>query len=336
MTQIKEIQRLLQSQDLWKTHFSIRANPNQRGQSTSYFIYDEAGTPIYIAKFFDFFKNISIPPSIDVHSCQQPEDVIDQLADADDFMDDIGSVSDMFYYQKRSFTRYVQVCLEEDIGFPRIFAVKENLLIHSHFYGLLIEEAINGITLEDYLKSSISNDDRTTFAIDFLFKMSNIIEKFVKNGIVHRDLSPDNIMISNHQFIVIDPGVVKIISRNTTELGYVMGKRAYASPEQYWGHAVYADFTSDLYSLGLIAFEIVSGINPLAYYIAKNPAHPHEDIIHKFDRELEDIFFKHIDESETNQQLFIIIRKLLQPDKAYRFSDVSSFQEAMNVLKEGI
>lgn len=100
-----------------------------------------------------------------------------------------------------------------------------------------------------------------------------------------------------------------------------MGKRAYASPEQYWGHAVYADFTSDLYSLGLIAFEIVSGINPLAYYIAKNPAHPHEDIIHKFDRELEDIFFKHIDESETNQQLFIIIRKLLQPDKAYDKSE---------------
>ena len=100
------------------------------------------------------------------------------LADADDFMGDIGSVSDMFYYQKRSFTRYVQVCLEEDIGFPRIFAVKENILIHSHFYGLLIEEAINGITLEDYLKSSISNDDRTTFAIDFLFKMSvNGIER---------------------------------------------------------------------------------------------------------------------------------------------------------------
>ena len=61
---------------------------------------------------------IFYPPSIDIHSCQQPEDVIDQLADADDFMDDIGSVSDMFYYQKRSFTRYVQVCLEEDIGFP--------------------------------------------------------------------------------------------------------------------------------------------------------------------------------------------------------------------------
>ena len=76
MTQIKEIQHLLQSQNLWETHFSIRPNPNQRGQSTSYFIYDETGPPIYIAKFFDFFKNISIPPSIDVHSCQHPKDVI--------------------------------------------------------------------------------------------------------------------------------------------------------------------------------------------------------------------------------------------------------------------
>lgn len=336
MTQINEIQHLLQSNNLWDNSFSIKANSNLRGQSISYFIYNAYNIPIYIAKFFDYFKNIAIPESIDIKAYNQPEDIIDKLADADDFMGDIDVASDLFYYQKRSFTRYVQVCLKEDTGFPKVLAVEENVLIKSHFYGLLIEEAIDGITLEDYLKSVKTDFERAAFAIDFLLKMSNIIEKFVKHGIVHRDLSPDNIMLSNQQFIVIDPGVVKIVDRNTTELGYVMGKRTYASPEQYWGCAVHADFTSDLYTIGLIAFEIVSGMNPLKFYMSKDPSHPHEDIMSKFDRELEDVFFADIDESKQNRQLFIIIRKLLQIDKTYRFADISSFQEAIHILKEEI
>ena len=120
--------------------------------------------------------------------------------------------------------------------------------------------------------------------------MSDIIQKFISHGIVHRDLSPDNIMISNQELVVIDPGMVKFKNRNTTKLGCIMGKENYASPEQYYGQAVYTDFTSDLYTVGLIAFEIISGFNPLELYITKGCSHPHEEIIKKFDRELEDTF----------------------------------------------
>lgn len=331
MVYFTEIQNLLQKNKLWNDNFHIESNPNQRGQSVSFFVYDDSDTPIYIAKFFDYFKGIYIPDSININTCKQAEDMINRLADADDFMGDVDSASDLFYYQKRAFLRYVQVCSKKDTGFPRIVASKENVRIQSHFCGLLIEEAIDGITLEVYLK--ICDCNKPDFTIDFLMKMSNIIEKFVKHGIVHRDLSPDNIMIRGEQFVVIDPGVVKIVNRNTTEIGYIMGKRSYASPEQYRGQAVYADFTSDLYTIGLIAFEIISGINPLKYYIDKGSVHPHEEIMSKFDRELEDIFFVNIDESKRNQQLFLIIRKLLQLDKAHRFDDIYSFQEAVNILK---
>lgn len=335
MRQIDEIQQLLKSKSLWKESLDIKPNPNRRGQSISYFVYDGLAKPIYIAKFFDYFKSISIPDSVDISSCTQPEEVIDKLADADDFMGDIDAASDLFYYQKRAFTRYVQVCSEEDVGFPKMIAVKESIIINSHFYGLLIEEAVDGITLEEYLKSLDSSFDKVAFAITFFQKMSVIIEKFINHGIVHRDLSPDNIMINNWEFIVIDPGVVKIVNRNTTELGYIMGKCDYASPEQYRGEAVHADFTSDLYTIGLIAFEIISGINPLKYYFARCVPNPHEAIIKKYDRELEDMFFANIIESEQSRQLFLVIRKLLQPDKEYRFDDIFSFQEAVNILKEG-
>lgn len=61
MTLINEIEQLLQTSGLWKRGFSIKLNRNIRGQSISYFIYDNSGKALYIAKFFDYFKNISIP-----------------------------------------------------------------------------------------------------------------------------------------------------------------------------------------------------------------------------------------------------------------------------------
>lgn len=261
MTLIQEIEQLLEVNKIWNNNFCIRPNRNIRGQSISYFIYDDADKPKYIAKFFDYLKDVSIPESINVAECNNADELVERLADADDFIGDIEMTSDLLYYHKRSFIRYIQVCMEEDTGFPKIFAVDDNIRYGQRFYGLLIEEAINGTTLEEYLKSSISTEAKDNFAIEFLWNMSLIIEKFIKYGIVHRDISPDNIMVSDNKFIVIDPGMVKIIGRNTTELGYIMGKRSYASPEQYYGHAVNANFTSDLYSIGLITFEIVTGLS---------------------------------------------------------------------------
>lgn len=334
MNQLNEILQLLQTHNLWQPSYTIKLNPNRRGQSISYFICTKSGTPIFIAKFFDHFKGVTIPESIDVLRCSTPEELIDRLSDSADFMDNIEEVSNAVYYQKRSFQRYVQVSLMENSVFPQIFCYKDNIILNNHFHGLLVEEAINGITLESHLRVPTSSCNIVDFAIDFLRKMADIIEKFIKHDIVHRDLSPDNIMIRNKDFLVIDPGMVKIVDRNTTQLGYMMGKKTYASPEQYYGLAVNADFTSDLYTIGLITFEIISGINPLAHYINSGDTHPHETIINKFDRDLEDIFFKRIDDSEQTQKLFHVIRKLLQPNKAYRFDNISTLQEAIQIIKE--
>lgn len=328
----KIIEKVLKEHDLWKNDFKIVANKNIRGQSISYFVYDIDNIPIYIAKYFNYLKDISIPTSINVEECEKVEDLFEKLVDCDDFLEDIDRVSDLIYYNKRSFKRYVEVCNEDDSQFPKVFYSVEDIKINHAFYSLLIEEAINGVTLEEYLKTYV--DDRINLALKFLWDMSLIIEKFVEHDIVHRDLSPDNIMLQCDIIRVIDPGVVKIVSRNSTEFGYIMGKRQYVSPEQYYGYALNADFTSDLYSIGIVAFEIVTKINPIKMYIDKRCVKPHEELLNKLDREIEDIFFSEIDENKQSQQLFLVLGKLLQVERKNRFSTIDSFKETLRILRE--
>lgn len=85
-----------------------------------------------------------------------------------------------------------------------------------------------------------------------------------RRGIVHRDIKPANILIDrvNHRAIVADFGLVKCMdtSGNLTATGIVMGTVDYLSPEQGRGHPV--DQRSDLYSVGVLAYQMLSGKLP--------------------------------------------------------------------------
>ncbi len=96
-----------------------------------------------------------------------------------------------------------------------------------------------------------------------------------EKGIVHRDLKPENILVANEsndwQIKIIDFGLCKQISLETdpdrikspmlTQTGMTMGTLAYMSPEQRVGHKV--DWRTDVYALGCIFFELLTGDSPL-------------------------------------------------------------------------
>ncbi len=82
-----------------------------------------------------------------------------------------------------------------------------------------------------------------------------------QNGIFHRDVKPDNIMVSKTGIVtVMDFGIARVVESTMTRTGSVMGTPAYMSPEQVNGQKV--DGRSDIFSLGVILYELLTGKKP--------------------------------------------------------------------------
>jgi serine/threonine-protein kinase len=89
------------------------------------------------------------------------------------------------------------------------------------------------------------------------------------NGVVHRDIKPDNVMLmGDGQVKVADFGIARVMSTSQTQTGVILGTPNYMSPEQVEGSHV--DGRSDLFSLGVVMYEMLSGTRP---FTGDNMAH---------------------------------------------------------------
>ena len=107
-------------------------------------------------------------------------------------------------------------------------------------------------------------------ALDILRDVAEALEYAHAREVVHRDIKPENILISGRTAVVTDFGIARAISASALEptgatltaLGTMVGTPAYMAPEQAAGDRV--DARADLYSWGVIAFELLSGAHPFA------------------------------------------------------------------------
>lgn len=122
----------------------------------------------------------------------------------------------------------------------------------------IVMELVEGITLKDYIRSKGRLSVRETTGITL--QVASGLEAAHNNGIIHRDVKPQNIIISvDGTAKVADFGIARAASSDTINSG-VMGSVHYSAPEQSRGG--YSDAKSDIYSLGITMYEMLTGQVP--------------------------------------------------------------------------
>lgn len=188
-----------------------------------------------------------------------------------------GGMSDVYKSKDHKLNRYVAVkVLKQEfsennnfVGKFRTEAQAAAGLMHPNIVNVydvgsengiyyIVMELVEGVTLKKYIEKKIrlSTREATSIAI----QISKGIEAAHNNHIIHRDIKPQNIIISKEGKVkVTDFGIAKAASNNTVSSN-VMGSVHYTSPEQARGG--FSDERSDIYSMGITMFEMLTGSVP--------------------------------------------------------------------------
>ena len=143
------------------------------------------------------------------------------------------------------------------VSHPNIVSVYDVSTSHDADY--IVMELIDGISLKQYMeKKGVLNWKET---LHFAMQISKALEHAHGRGIVHRDIKPHNVMVlKNGSVKVTDFGIARVMSESHTLTREALGSVHYISPEQAKGGRV--DNRSDLYSLGVVMYEMMTGRPP--------------------------------------------------------------------------
>lgn len=186
----------------------------------------------------------------------------------------------------------------------------------------IVMEYVDGKTLKEIItENGVIHYKR---AIDISLQISKALECSHNNGVIHRDIKPQNIMIKSDGMVkVTDFGIAKMDSNVTmTNTSKVFGSAQYISPEQAQGKVV--DLRTDIYSLGCVMYEMVTGRVP-----------------HESDEPIA-IAIKHINENpiepmeivDIPKSLNDVILKAMSKNVRFRYQSMSELIQDLNRVKQ--
>ncbi len=207
-------------------------------------------------------------------------------------------------------------------------------LEHRHIAGVLDTDTANGMhylvmtylpggTLGALLKRTQDAGEVLPIdkALDIIRQIASALEYAHSKGIIHRDLKPGNVLIAEDgRFVLSDFGLAQAqASTRLTRTSTIMGTAEYMSPEQALGKEL--DHRSDIYSLGVILYELLAGKPP---YTSSDPM----SLMYKHVHEAPPPLTQHRANLPAN--LMAVVEKAMAKQPQNRYQNVSEFVAALN------
>lgn len=197
-----------------------------------------------------------------------------------------------------------------------VFDVTED---DENFY--LVMEYIEGPTLSEYIQKHQPMAPET--ALNFTNQIIDGIKHAHDTKIVHRDIKPQNILVDKNKTLkILDFGIAKALSETTmTQTNHVLGTVQYLSPEQARGEST--DNGTDIYSIGVVLFEMLTGKPPFSGETAVSIAIKH----------IQDPMPNITDErSDVPQAMSNVVLKATEKDKSERYQSVREMQKDLETV----
>lgn len=212
--------------------------------------------------------------------------------------------------------------------------------IHYH----VVSELLKGVMLLDMLNGEVDDSvyqlypkvkqyyellqrNRYEFALNVVRSALSGLMALHDNGYIHRDIDPSNIMITDDGKIkLIDLGICKRLgsintaSEHLTSVGQFVGKAAYAAPELVRGDLAHQNVTTDIYAIGIMLFQIITGSLP-------------------FQGTMQEILEKQLTNKISlqgikNKQVRELIKKATEKKQPARFQSAAEFRVAIDSVKK--
>ena len=190
----------------------------------------------------------------------------------------------------------------------------------------IVMEYVDGQNLKEIIQDEGRLEEYT--ALDIAKQIARALSAAHRNGIIHRDIKPHNILISKdgRQVKVADFGIAKAVSSSTmTNMGSVIGSVHYISPEQARGKHLTSN--ADLYSLGIVLYEMIIGRVPFSGDSPISIALKHIN---------EDIAFTEEDKINIPNSVRTIISKMTQKEPANRHQTAEELIEDIEFVERNI
>jgi serine/threonine-protein kinase len=188
-------------------------------------------------------------------------------------------------------------------------------------HALVMEYVAGGSLRRELVRSSVLSQVESLL---LTLEVAEALSQAHRLDVVHRDVKPENVLLALDGTVRLsDFGLARVGERSLTAPGTVLGTVAYLSPEVLWGHEV--DARTDLWSLGVMLFEMLSGVRP---FVASSPGATLTAILQQPVPELAELC------PGAPPALVELTRRLLQKDREQRIASAAEVAAAIEAILE--